>query len=185
MSNQKIRVLGSIDLSSVALAPTSASPLYLRASVGQILLGRSGLGPRGFRLASGRSGSSALPGFACVLAERPGTARLPPRFGEERKLRAPGLSMRACGAAWDREASASHSGRSGSSALPGFPCVLAERPGTARLPPPPRFGAEQKLRAPRLSMRACGSAWDREASASLRGERKLRAPGLGVTPPRS
>ena len=37
---------------------------------------------------------------------------------------------------WDREASASHSGRSGSSALPGFACVLAEHP------------------------------WDREASAS-------------------
>ena len=38
---------------------------------------------------------------------------------------------------WAREASASHSGRSGSSAFPGFACVLAERP------------------------------WDREASVSL------------------
>ena len=36
---------------------------------------------------------------------------------------------------WDREASASHSGRSGSSALPGFACVLSRDPGTARLPP--------------------------------------------------
>ena len=58
------------------------------------------------------------------------------------------------------------------------------------------FGAERKLRAPRLCMRACGAPWDREASASLsadsasgqRPSRKVPSPFPGKplkTRPRS
>ena len=88
--------ISSIKFPLPSSRPTTEMRLKARSFVSKAMAardcrqGRAALGPRGFRLA----------------------------HGAERKLRAPRLCMRACGAPWDREASASLSADSASGQRP-------------------------------------------------------------------